>query len=268
MDVSFARGARIPARFDHRLTVSLAPPSATLASRHRTAPTSVDLRPPVIVSPPLRGHNWLVGNGCCDASTAHRGAVLPVTGALHAAGSFAIDFVQANRHGLLFSGPADSFSSYPYFGDAVLSATSGRVVRKVDNFPETPLGGFPPDITAGDAGGNYLVIAIGGGRYAFCAPHAARQHRGQGRPASSRGADARAARKLGQLGRAPAFPHHGRALAAGFQRTALPLEPLHRRRQADQPRHVQREPAGDHDPELQRSPRNELPLNLQFIDFR
>ena len=59
--------------------------------------------------------------------------------------------------------------SYPYFGDAVYSATSGKVVGVVDDIPETPAGGFPKNPTAQTAGGNHIVVAMGHGRYAFYA---------------------------------------------------------------------------------------------------
>jgi hypothetical protein len=223
----------------------------------------------VIVSPPLRGDNWLVGNGCCDAFTAHRGAVLPVNGALHAAERFAIDFVQATRHGLLFSGPADSFSSYPRFGDPVPSATSGRVVRKVDNFPETPLGGFPPDITAGDAGGNYLVIAIGGGRYAFYA------HMQPGSIAVRVGHRVRVGQMLGRLGNSG--NSDGRHLHFHIMDGPSPLASnglpfrLNRFIVNGKRTNLDTFSTGQRAitiPSFNGRHRNELPLNLQFIDFR
>ena len=71
--------------------------------------------------------------------------------------------------GRLFDGPLDQLSSYPYFGDEVHSATAGKVVGVVDNIPNTPAGAFPPAITAERAGGNHVVVAFGGGHYAFYA---------------------------------------------------------------------------------------------------
>jgi murein DD-endopeptidase MepM/ murein hydrolase activator NlpD len=151
----------------------------------------------------------------------------------------------------------------------VLSATSGRVVRKVDNFPETPLGGFPPDITAGDAGGNYLVIAIGGGQYAFYAPHAARQHRGQGRPASSRGADAR---RLGNSGNSdgPHLHFHIMDGPSPLASNGLPFR-LNRFIVDGKLTNLDTFSASQRAitiPSFNGRHRNELPLNLQFIDFR
>ena len=169
MDVTVPGTARVPGRLVHRLTIAQKPPDPAAATSYLAAPTRVDNRPALVVAPPLRGAGWVVGAGCCDSLTAHRSAVLPVNGALRVAERFAIDFVQASPQGLLFSGPVTALSSYPFFGTDVLSATSGSVVGVVDNLPETTPGALPKSITAAQAGGNHVVVAVGGGRYAFYA---------------------------------------------------------------------------------------------------
>lgn len=169
MDVSFPRTGKLPARIVQRLRVSMKPADPSTVSRYLTAPTRVIRRPAVVVAPPLRGAGWVVGNGCCGNFNAHRGAVLPVNGALHVAERFAIDFVQLDAARRMFTGPKDMFSSYGFFGDDILSATAGRVVGKVDNLADTPAGGFPKGITAAQAGGNHVVVDMGRGRFAFYA---------------------------------------------------------------------------------------------------
>lgn len=169
MDVSFPGGTKLPKRIVHRLTISEQKPSPANATSYLAGPTSVVRKAAVVVAPPLRGSGWVVGNGCCSAFTAHRGTVLPVNGANHVAERFAIDFVQVGPTGRILDGPAEMLSSYPYFGDAVYSATGGKVVGVVDDIPETPAGGFPKNPTAQTAGGNHVVVAMGHGRYAFYA---------------------------------------------------------------------------------------------------
>jgi hypothetical protein len=168
MDVALPRDARVPARLEHQLTITLRPRSSVVATTYRTAPTRVSKVEALIVAPPLRGSGWVVTNGCCSELTSHRAAVLPVNGALYASERFAIDFVQIMPSGHLLTGPPDELSSYPFFGDEVYSATSGRVVTVVDGLPETPPGALPPT-TAERAAGNHVVVAIGGGRYALYA---------------------------------------------------------------------------------------------------
>ncbi|MGC1164962.1 MAG: M23 family metallopeptidase [Solirubrobacterales bacterium] len=169
MDVSFPGGAKLPKRIVHRITISERKPSPANATTYLAAPTPVVRTPAVVIAPPLRGSDWVVANGCCDAFTAHRGTVLPVNGANQVAERFAIDFVQVGPNGRLFSGPGDMLSSYLYFGDSIYSATKGKVVGVVDGIPETPAGGFPENPTAQTAGGNHVIVAMGHGRYAFYA---------------------------------------------------------------------------------------------------
>lgn len=169
MDVSFPGKAKLPRRLEHRIVVAEKPRSPANASRYLTAPTAVVQQPAVVLVPPLRGPGWVVGNGCCNTITAHRGAVLPVNGALHVAERFAIDFVQLNSANRLVDGPTDMLSSYGYFGAPVYSAAKGKVVGVLDGIPETPAGTFPAGITAAEAGGNHVVVDIGRGRFAFYA---------------------------------------------------------------------------------------------------
>jgi hypothetical protein len=169
MDVSLARKAKVPAELTHRIVVSMQPKQAAVATDYELAPIGVDDREAVVVAPPVSGPDWVVANGCCSEYTAHRGTVLPVNGAAHVAERFAIDFVQIDPLGKLFEGPLDQLSSYAYFGDEVHSATAGKVVGVLDNIPNTPAGAFPPAITAEKAGGNHVVVALGGGRFAFYA---------------------------------------------------------------------------------------------------
>jgi hypothetical protein len=169
MDVSLARKAKVPAELTHRIKLTMQPKQAAVATDYELAPIKVTDREAVVVAPPLRGPGWVVANGCCNAFTAHRGTVLPVNGAPHVAERFAIDFVQIDPMDRLFEGPLDQLSSYPYFGDEVHSATAGKVVGVVDDIPNTPAGAFPPAITAEKAGGNHVVVAFGGGHYAFYA---------------------------------------------------------------------------------------------------
>ncbi|HEY2056152.1 MAG TPA: M23 family metallopeptidase [Solirubrobacterales bacterium] len=169
MDVSLARQAKVPAELTHRISVTMKPKQAAVATTYELAPTKVTNRPAVVIAPPLYGPGWVVGNGCCSDFTAHRGTVLPVNGAAQVAERFAIDFVQVDPLGRMFEGPIGELSSYPFFGAEIHSVAAGKVVGVVDNIPETPAGALPPAITAEKAGGNHVVVDIGHGRYAFYA---------------------------------------------------------------------------------------------------
>jgi hypothetical protein len=168
MDVSLPSGAKLPQRLSHRVAISPQPPNAVVAKRYGAAPTSVVRRQASVVAPPLRGAGWIVGNGCCSELTSHRAGLLPVDGALHEGERFAIDFIQVAPSGMLGTGPLDQLASYPFFGDEVLSATAGKVVTVVDGLPETPPGALPPT-TAARAAGNHVVVEAGPRRFALYA---------------------------------------------------------------------------------------------------
>ena len=269
MDVTVARTARAPARLVHRLTIAQTPPDPAAATSYLAAPTRVDNRPALIVAPPLRGAGWVVGAGCCDMLTSHRGAVLPVNGALRVAERFAIDFVQVSPQGLLFSGPLTALSSYPFFGDDVLSAMSGIVVGVVDNLPETTPGALPSGITAADAGGNHVVVNVGSGRYAFYA------HLQPGSIVVRPGQRVRVGQKLGLLGSsgnsdAPHLHFHIMDGPSPLNSNGLPYR-FSRFDLQGQLTNVAAFQTGQRArivPTLRGIHRSELPLNDQVIDFR
>ncbi|MFN8025003.1 MAG: M23 family metallopeptidase [Acidimicrobiia bacterium] len=184
-DVTFAKGAKIPPKVLHHFTYTLsdtaplttdapgvsdgAAEASTPALQFIGVPETVENVKAVVVSPPLKGKGWVIGNGCCDAVTAHRGATLPIDGTIHVPERYAIDFVQLNDSGTLFDGPLDDNASYGYFGDEIYSAAAGKVVEVQDGLPEQTPGKLPEGATVQTAGGNYAVIDIGNGHYAFYA---------------------------------------------------------------------------------------------------
>lgn len=169
MDVTYAPGTKAPRKLDHELVVSPGPPGSVELSRFDAAPIRVVDRPAPIVSPPVRGPGWIVINGCCDENTSHRRSLLAIDGALHEGERYAIDFVQMTPGGRIAEGSNKVLGNYPFYGDEVLSATAGTVVGVVDRLPDGPIDFELPPRDAADAGGNHVVVAMGGGRYAFYA---------------------------------------------------------------------------------------------------
>jgi Peptidase family M23 len=111
----------------------------------------------------------VIGNGCCAEATSHCSGVLAVNGGLHDGERFAIDLFQLSPAGLVVEGPRDQLGSCPFHGAEVLAATAGKVVDVVDRLPDGPIDYELPPISAADAGGNHVTVAIGHGRCAFYA---------------------------------------------------------------------------------------------------
>jgi len=172
MDVTYPRGHRAPHRLTHRFSVSYRiPGSATQRVSFVGVPTTIGQRRAVRIAPPLRGSGWVDFNGCCATITAHRGAIEPINGTPYVPERFAIDFAQLNAQDHLFTGPLDQLSSYAYFGDPVYAVANGTIARTHDGEPEQVPGQepVPGSTTVQSAGGNYIVIRIAPGEYAFYA---------------------------------------------------------------------------------------------------
>lgn len=82
---------------------------------------------------------------------------------------FAIDFIKLDGDRRLFAGPADRNESYPTYGVPVYAVADGTVVEASDGAPERLPTKPREPITIANAGGNHVVVDIGGGNYAFFA---------------------------------------------------------------------------------------------------
>ncbi len=171
MDVTYPAKAKAPRRIKHRFSLTGTPSGGGEQQifAFTGAPTKVSREQAVEVQPPLRGSGWVVGNGCCSPPNAHRGATLSIDGTVHVPERFAIDFVQLDSQRRLFVGPIDQNESYPYFGDPIYSATSGKVVTVVDQYQEQIPGSLPEGQTVQTAGGNHVVVDMGDDLFAFYA---------------------------------------------------------------------------------------------------
>lgn len=171
LDVPIDAGSPVPQHLSHRLVVNVGrpmPPLVPAVVTENVAEMNVSDRRPVVISPPLRGPNWLDANSCCDM-TPHRMALNPIAGALWGAERFAIDYLQIADGGRIFTGNKDLPQSYPYFGADIHAVADGPVVSVLDGLPEQVPGHTPTGLTLAQYGGNHVVQDIGGGNYAFYA---------------------------------------------------------------------------------------------------
>jgi hypothetical protein len=171
MDVTYAAGRAAPRRFGHTFDIDFQPPGGGASQQIAFAGVRTKVGAKAIkIGPPLEGPRWVAANGCCDNPLgSHRGATLSIDGTIHVPERFAIDFVQIDDANKLFEGPLDRNESYGYFGARLLSVADGRVVRIQDGLPDLTPGALPPNPTVQSAGGNFVVVRIAPGQYAFYA---------------------------------------------------------------------------------------------------
>jgi hypothetical protein len=164
-----------PERLIHRLTllggVTPSPkPQRPVALEYLAAPLTLSANVAKI-GPALKGKDWVVFNGCCEPSGAHRAASQTVNGGLYFAQRFAIDWMRLDEAGRLVNGnPADVHSWASYDSD-VLAVADGRVVKTEQSLDDQIPGSLPdPEtITLANVDGNYIVLDLGHGVFAFYA---------------------------------------------------------------------------------------------------
>ena len=156
-----------PTAIQHRFTFKVGdyPEELSVVAAQATV-----MNKPLVISPPLRGSEWLAGNGPSNAS-GHRRAMIPIEGRAHIAQRFAIDFVQLNPDGKSFTGDQKDNKSYRCYGAEALAVADGIVVATKDGIPENvpgPTSRAVP-ITLETVGGNHIILDLGNGSFAFYA---------------------------------------------------------------------------------------------------
>jgi murein DD-endopeptidase len=135
-----------------------------------TAPLSVSLKPVPVLAPPLRGDNWLAGNGPSNTS-GHRRALIPIDGRSWISQRFAIDWVQLFPDGGTSHGNKADNKSYRAYGQEALAVADGVVTEVKDGIPENVPGpnSRAVPITLETIGGNHVLLDLGNGIFAFYA---------------------------------------------------------------------------------------------------
>jgi murein DD-endopeptidase MepM/ murein hydrolase activator NlpD len=122
---------------------------------------------PLVIGSPLRGR-WIAVNGFSN-DTGHRRSVIPIDGAARIPQRFATDWVKLGDDGLIArGGDLSQNANYYTYGAEALAVADGVVVEVRDgipeNVPQTKARAVP--ITLETIPGNYVLLDIGGGRFA------------------------------------------------------------------------------------------------------
>ena len=195
--LAFHKTADIPAIIRHTLEITAAD-----GTHHRlaTEPLTVMLRQPVVVNAPLHGRNWLAGDSVHKTpDAAHRRTILLLGGKPWLAQRYAIDWVRyrmVNGTATTWSGPEHQNTSYFCYNEPIDSVADGTVVEATDGMAENipHSGKYAEDINFVNAGGNHVIVDIGGGHYVFYA------HMRPGSVTVKAGARVRMGQVLGRVG--------------------------------------------------------------------
>ncbi|MGH9871268.1 MAG: M23 family metallopeptidase [Pyrinomonadaceae bacterium] len=130
----------------------------------------VGRKPALVVSSPLRGENWLALNGLSNTSS-HRRTLVVVNGKARIAQRFATDWTRIGADGLAFHGDPAKNSNWSAYGAEVLAVANARVVDVKDGIPENDptADNKAVPITLETVGGNYIILDLGNGYFAFYA---------------------------------------------------------------------------------------------------
>ncbi|CAN5385257.1 M23 family metallopeptidase [soil metagenome] len=272
LDDIYGTREEVPHDVTHRLTASLGAAlpvyQPALSAKYPDAVTQIGgvvrtgTGSPVIIGPPLAGDGWVAGNACCVVSS-HRGAVMGVGGRLNGSERYAIDWLRidpANVPATTHRGDGTRNEEYLAYDAPLLAVTDGTVVAVVSDNTEATPQVVTPDQAFEELGGNYVILDIGDGNFAFYA------HMIPGSPSVRVGDKVTRGQEIGRLG------NSGNTTQAHLHfhisRAAVPLSADNVPYEIDRLTLVGTMDGKRFIPEAQPGERaNQLPLALDVIDF-
>ena len=172
--LAFEDFSAVPAGLRHRVTLTPAEDPQDSAGDASTtlevARVTVNRMQPIVITPPLRGEMWLAANGPSNTS-GHRRALIAIDGRARIAQRFAIDWVQLYDQGGTWKDDQLVNANYRCYGAEALAAADGTVANVKDGIPENVPGADSRavPITLETVGGNFVILDLGEGRFAFYA---------------------------------------------------------------------------------------------------
>lgn len=157
----------IPRRLRHRLRYGRVDGSAAVSPESvEGGAVAVDQSPLPELGPPLRGGPW-VAVYAPGMARGHRRVLYAVDGRVRIPGRFAIDWMKLDDSGRFASGDEDVLAHWYGYGEPVLAVADATVEAIRDDVAEPSRVADAEPVALGDASGNYVVLALGDGRYAF-----------------------------------------------------------------------------------------------------
>lgn len=154
----------LPGALDHRLAFRRSGEPATAAVTGAATPVRAD--EPLVLGPPLRNGYWAaVYHPAWERG--HRRFVYAVAGRAVIPGRYAIDWIQLDADGRHAQGDPEIVANWHAYGTEVLAVADAVVAAVRDDVEESETLSAHPDLPLEDGSGNYVVLDLGGNRYAF-----------------------------------------------------------------------------------------------------
>ena len=166
-DVIYPEFSQVPRAIAHRVTVTTLDNAKKMQSfTVITPPLLLSRCEPIVLSPPFKGDGWVNGNGYCKEIGPHRFVMNSINGSLAATEEFAIDWVQVEAQGRMFTGDFKDPKHWHDYGAELLAVAPGTVVEVVSDLPDEEAGKSPDNLTIEQYPGNRVIIDVGLRRYA------------------------------------------------------------------------------------------------------
>ncbi|MEV6683234.1 M23 family metallopeptidase [Streptomyces erythrochromogenes] len=179
VDLTFDTLAQAPAAVAHHLFLDgqkNPPASKPTAIDYLAAPFDISAGKPRVISPPVKGDNWVAANGCCGTGEAHRPALNTLNGKLGNSQRFAIDWMKLDDDGKFYSGDKTKNESFANYGQAIYAVADGTISSTLDNVEGGTPGTLPakdpvlgPKLTVQNVDGNHIIQDLGDGTWAMYA---------------------------------------------------------------------------------------------------
>lgn len=169
LEITFDKDTDVPVALRHRLYFK----SDDINGEERLiegARVLIRSSPPPVVGAPLRGDGWVALSALSNTNS-HRRTIVVVNGKARIAQRFATDWTRIGADGLAFRGDPSKNANWSAYGAEVLAVANATVVDVKDgileNDPTADKKAVP--ITLETVGGNYMILDLGNGYFAFYA---------------------------------------------------------------------------------------------------
>jgi murein DD-endopeptidase len=160
-------GVPTPGKLQHRIELDLMRPSGRVRTIVTDGGCTVRSEQPITLDAPLRGGPWvalydpmMIGG--------HRTSIYTLDGRARIPARFAIDWVRLAEDATHTRGNAASIANWHGYGSEVLAVADGIVAEAADDMVESAtLSETESPLPLENASGNYVILDLGGGRYAF-----------------------------------------------------------------------------------------------------